>query len=151
MKKKTASALSSLGSRPSLGPLEAQVMEIVWSKGEVTIRDIYDTVRKKRDLAYTTVMTVVHNLHKKGLLNQRKDGNAHFYTAHQSRSQFVRSRVAEALDALLEDFTEPAMAHLAERLSKTDSTQLDELAKIITERRAQEKKDTPSSPGDNDV
>ena len=139
MSKKGTSNLSSLGSKPPLGPLESQIMEIIWNKGEVTIRDIYDILRKQRDFAYTTIMTVVHNLYRKGLLSQRKDGNAHFYTANQSRSQFIRSRVAEALDALLEDFTEPAMAHLAERLSKTDATQLDELEKIIAERRAQEK------------
>lgn len=140
MSKKPASKLLSLGSKPPLGPLEAQVMEIIWNQGEVTIRDIYDILRKQRDLAYTTVMTVVHNLYRKGLLSQRKDGNAHFYIASQGRSQFIRSRVAEALDALLEDFTEPAMAHLAERLSKTDATQLDELEKMIAERRAQERR-----------
>lgn len=140
MSKKLASNLSSLGSKPPLGPLEAQVMEIVWNKGEVTIRDVYDTLRKHRDLAYTTVMTVVHNLHRKDLLKQRKDGNTHFYTTNQSRSQFIHSRVAEMLDALLEDFTEPALAHLAERLSQSDAVQLDELEKMIAERRAQEKK-----------
>jgi predicted transcriptional regulator len=140
MSKKPTSKLLSLGSKPPLGPLEAQIMEIIWSKGEVTIRDIFDTLRKQRDFAYTTIMTVVHNLYRKGFLNQRKDGNTHFYTASQSRSQFVRSRVAEALDALLEDFTEPALAHLAERLTKKDATQLDELEKMIAERRAQEKK-----------
>ena len=140
MSKIKPSNLSSLGSKPPLGPLESQVMEIIWSKGEVTIRDIYDILRKQRDLAYTTIMTVVHNLYRKGLLSQRKDGNTHFYTANQSRSQFIRSKVAETLDALLEDFTEPALAHLAERLSKTDATQLDELEKLIAERRVQEKK-----------
>lgn len=141
MSKKSAPSLLSLGTKPPLGPLEAQVMEIVWSAGEVTIRDIYDTVRKQRDLAYTTVMTVVHNLHKKDILKQRVEGNTHFYAASQSRSQFVRSRVAEVLDALLEDFTEPALAHLADRLTKADAAQLDELEKMIAARRAQEKKD----------
>jgi predicted transcriptional regulator len=92
MSKKTTSNLSSLGSKPPLGPLESQIMEIIWNKGEVTIRDIYDVLRKQRDLAYTTIMTVVHNLYRKGLLSQHKDGNAHFYTANQSRSQFIRSR-----------------------------------------------------------
>src|SRR5574341_2431228 len=120
MSKKSGAFLSSLGSKPPLGPLEAQVMEVVWSQGEVTIRDIYDTLRKQRDLAYTTVMTGVHNLHRKDVLSQRKDGNTHYYTASQSRPEFVRSRVAEMLDAILEDFTEPALAHLVERLSKTD-------------------------------
>lgn len=139
MHKKLAADLSSLGTRPPLGPLEAQVMEVVWSKGEVTIRDVYDVLRERRDLAYTTVMTVVHNLHRKGLLSQRQDGNTHLYTASQDRAQFVSSRVGEALDALLEDFTEPALAHLAERLARRDPDQMTELAKMIAERREQAK------------
>lgn len=139
MSKKPTPHLTALGSKPPLGPLEAQVMEIIWSKGEVAVRDIHETLRKQRDLAYTTVMTVVHNLHRKGLLNQRKEGNAHFYTARQNRTQFIRSRVGELLDAMLEDFTEPALSHLVERLSKTDADKLDELERIIAERRAQDK------------
>ncbi len=141
MGRNTVGKLSSLGTKPSLGPLETQVMEIIWNNDEVTIRDVYDTLRQERDLAYTTIMTVVHNLHHKGLLRQRVDGNTHYYTASQSRSQFVSSRVGELLDILLEDFTEPAVAHLVERFSKTDSAQLAELERIIAERRKVQKKE----------
>lgn len=115
-------------------------MEIAWKRGEVTVRDVYDTLRQKRDLAYTTVMTVVHNLRRKGLLAQRVEGNTHFFTTVQSRSQFVSSRVGELLDSLLESFTEPVMTHLLERFSKADPEQLAELERLIAERRAQGKK-----------
>ncbi len=60
--------LSALGARPALGPLEAQLLEIVCEQGRVTVRDVYSILREPRDLAYTTVMTVLHNLHCKGLL-----------------------------------------------------------------------------------
>jgi len=138
---KRIAKLSSLGSRPTLGPLESQVMEVIWKQGEVTIRDVYDFIRQQRDLAYTTVMTVVHNLHRKGILKQRLDGKTHYYMAVQSRSQFVESKVGELLDALLEDFTEPALAHLINRLSKTDNEKLIALEHLLAERRAQAKRE----------
>ena len=140
MTKKTGNALSSLGNRPALGPLEAEIMEIAWERGEVTVRDVYDTLRHERDLAYTTVMTVVHNLHRKGMLAQRVDGKTHFFMAVQSRSQFVSARVGELLDSLLESFTEPVIAHLTEHISKTDPERLAELERLIAEHRAQGKK-----------
>src|SRR5574337_309908 len=101
-KSDTTADLTSLGSRPALGPLEAQIMEVVWERGEVTVRDVYDVLRQQRDLAYTTVMTVMHNLHRKGLLSQRSEGNAHVYSPYQSRGEFIRAKVGELLDALLE-------------------------------------------------
>ncbi len=113
-------------------------MEVVWDRGEVTVRDVYETLRHRRDLAYTTVMTVMHNLHRKGLLIQRSEGQAHIYRARQSRSEFVRSKVGEVLDALLENFSEPALAHFVERLRQADPERLAELERLIAERRARE-------------
>lgn len=136
--RKAAGKLSLLSTKPSLGPLETQIMEIIWKQDEVTIRVVYDALRQKRDLAYTTVMTVVHNLHRKGLLSQRMDGKTHYYAATESQSQFIRSRVGELLDILLEHFTEPAVAHLVERLSEVDFAQLTELEHTLAERRKEQ-------------
>ncbi len=130
--------LTALRSRPALGPLEAQVMEIVWEQGEVTVRDVYDILRQKRDLAYTTVMTVMHNLQRKGLLTRRSEGQAHVFAARQSRMEFIRAKVGETLDALLEDFSEPALAHFVDHLSQVDPDQLAQLERLIAERRASE-------------
>lgn len=138
MPKKAAPDSSSLGSRLGLGPLEAQVIEHFWAHGEVTIRDVYDALRQERDLAYTTVMTVVHNLHRKGLLHQRIEGNTHYFTAAQTKAEFIKSRVGDLLDALLDDFSEPTMSHLVERIQQADADRLDELERLIAERRAGE-------------
>jgi predicted transcriptional regulator len=116
-------------------------MEVIWKQGEVTVREVYDSIRQQRDLAYTTVMTVVHNLHRKGILKQRLDGRTHYYTASQSRKQFVESRVGELLDVLLENFTEPVMAHLVSRLGKTDEEELAALERLLMERRARARGD----------
>lgn len=139
MPKKTSPDPASLGARLGLGSLEAQVMEIIWVQGDVIIRDVYDALRQERDLAYTTVMSVVHNLHRKGLLNQRIEGNTHFYTAVQTKTQFIQSKVGDLLDALLEDFSEPTMTHLIERIRQADAARLAELERLISERRAQER------------
>jgi len=136
MPKKATPDSSSLSSRLGLGPLEAQVIEFVWAHGEVTIRDVYDALRQEHDLAYTTVMTVVHNLHRKGLLHQRIEGNTHFYTATQTKTEFIKSKVGDLLDALLDDFSEPTMSHLVERIQQADEHRLAELERLIAERRA---------------
>ncbi len=138
-KKDRPTTLAALGSRPVLGPLEAQIMEIVWDREEVTVRDVYDVMRRQRDLAYTTVMTVMQNLHRKGLLEKRSEGQANVYTARQSRTEFVRSKVGELLDALLENFSEPALAHFVDRIRKADPDQLAELERMIAEQRARER------------
>jgi predicted transcriptional regulator len=138
-KKQTHSALAALGSRPALGPLEAQVMEIVWERGDVTVRDVYDVVRQQRDLAYTTVMTVMQNLHRKGLLEKRSEGQANVFAARQSRTEFVRAKVGDLLDALLENFSEPALAHFMDRMRQADPAQLAELERMIAEKRAHER------------
>jgi len=119
-----------------LGPLEARVMEVVWSRGDpVTVRDVYEILRRENDIAYTTVMTILSNLHKKGLLKRTQDGQAYVYTATQSKAEFVQSKVATLLDTLLERFSEPALAHLMKRIEKSDPERLAELERIVAERR----------------
>ncbi|MDX6709384.1 MAG: hypothetical protein QOH96_400, partial [Blastocatellia bacterium] len=61
-------------------------MEEVWRSREVSVRDIYRTFEER--MAYTTLMTTLDRLHKKGLLDRRKDGRAFIYTASVSPSEF---------------------------------------------------------------
>jgi len=119
-----------------LGPLEARVMEVVWSRGDpVTVRDVYETLRRENEIAYTTVMTILGNLHKKSLLKRTQDGQAYVYTATQSKAEFVQSKVGNLVDTLLERFSEPALAHLIKRIEKADPERLAELERIVAERR----------------
>src|SRR5258708_20611413 len=83
----------------ALGRLEAVVMQILWDQGENSVRDVIRRLR--RPLAYTTVMTTLDRLFKKGLLNRRKRERAFFYSPRMTPEQWESRRVNELLDDLL--------------------------------------------------
>ncbi len=125
---------------PELGPLERQVMELIWqwrqSKGEISVRDVYLAFEER--LAYTTLMTTLDRLHKKGLLERRKDGRAFLYSSRLSPQEFERSVARDVIDTLLgrgaED-VEPMLACIVEAVSEHDRALLDELDRLIKEKR----------------
>lgn len=83
-----------------LGNLERDVMELVWAApGPVTVREIHETLAAERDLAYTTVMTVLDRLAKKSVVNRVRDGRAYRYQAAAGKDQLVADLMREALDA----------------------------------------------------
>lgn len=80
------------------GDLEAVIMHMVWDRrGPVTVRELFDELRHDRDIAYTTVMSTMDNLHRKGWLARAKDGKAYRYTATASREEYSARLMREAL------------------------------------------------------
>lgn len=118
-----------------LGDLEADVMKIVWKDQSVTVRDVYEKLRLEKKLAYTTVMTIMTRLAEKGLLNKEPQGNAYIYSPTVSEADFAKMVVSEVLDGLLEEFAEPAISHMVDKLGAEDEEKLSQLEKIIKERR----------------
>ena len=81
------------------GDLEAVIMTRVWDRdGPATVRDLVDELQRERPIAYTTVMTTMDNLHRKGWLARVKDGKAYLYTATASRAEYSARLMREALD-----------------------------------------------------
>jgi predicted transcriptional regulator len=81
-----------------LGQLEASVMERIWSRSRpVLVRDVVEDLQHDRAIAYTTVMTVMDNLHRKGLLRRVRSGRAYEYTAAKSREQHTADLMEEVL------------------------------------------------------
>lgn len=117
--------LTLLNLNRALGPLEAEVIEVVWRQGEATVREVHREFLNRRDIAYTTVLTVLRNLTRKGLLSRRREGRAYVYAATVSKEEFTRARVAHIVDLLLEEFREPALARFQEwvggRLQRRES------------------------------
>lgn len=72
-----------------LTPGEFELMEILWPLGEASVKDVWEKVNPDRGLAYTTVMTVLEKMHRKGFLSQRKKGKAYLYSAVFSRDQVL--------------------------------------------------------------
>ena len=124
-----------MGYKKVLGDLEAEVMKIVWKADRVTVRDVYEKLRPEKNLAYTTIMTIMSRLAEKGLLKREPQGNAYVYSPTISESDFAKQVVSEVLDGLLEEFSEPAISHMVDKLGAEDAVKLDKLEQIIKERR----------------
>ncbi|KIQ19027.1 transcriptional regulator [Rhodococcus sp. Leaf7] len=81
-----------------LGDLERAVMEHLWSSSEPqTVRQVHEALAEKRELAYTTVMTVLQRLAKKKLVTQQRDDRAHRYAPVHGREELVASLMVDAL------------------------------------------------------
>jgi predicted transcriptional regulator len=123
------------GLRKILGDLEADVMEAIWARGRATVHDVHDRLAADRELAYTTVMTVMSRLADKGLLEKWKDGAAYVYVPAASKEEFTRRTVGTVLSELLDDFTAPAMSQFVELVGEQDGAAIEALAKAIEEKR----------------
>jgi predicted transcriptional regulator len=121
-----------------LGPLEQDVMDVVWRLGDATVRDVHDDLAAQRTIAYTTVMTTMTRLATKGLLIRDTNGLAHRYRAAVSRDRYGRSAVGDVLSWLLERYPEPAASYLADVVDEVDSVTLDKLRAAVERRRSQE-------------
>ncbi len=111
------------GLRKVLGDLEADIMESVWRRepdARVTVRDVLADLQGVRDSAYTTVMTVMGVLVKKGLLRSEKKGLAHHYQATCTEAEFTDTVVGRVVRELLADFAGPTLAHLSQAFDPAD-------------------------------
>jgi predicted transcriptional regulator len=116
--------------QPTLTGQELEIMKIVWDLGPATVRDVYETLLKRRKIAYTTVMTMMKILEEKQYLKKTQEERAHVYQAAQPKNLVVRGMVREFLDRVFNGAAEPLLVHLVEdrRLSEKD---LEELARTI--------------------
>jgi len=100
----------------ALGSLEKEIMDILWSSEDESVREVYLRLKKTRTVAYTTVMTIMMRLSKKGYLKRKKQGNAYIYTAKKTKSQAVKDLVKYAFKNLTEEFGEVALAAFADEV-----------------------------------
>jgi predicted transcriptional regulator len=120
----------------SLGALEREVLAVVWDHGDTTVRDACDRLRSP--MAYTTVMTTMDRLYKKGLLGRRKSGRAFVYHAVATRDELEGAVAAEIVQSLLqsnETSPLPILSSLVDAVSDRDRALLDELERLIREKR----------------
>lgn len=120
----------------SLGRLEFELMQILWSRGESNVRDVVQKL--DRPLAYTTVMTTLDRLYKKGLLDRHMPERAFLYSPRLSRQEWERTR-AESLVADFLDGPRPSrdllLSSFLDAVGEHDALLLDELEKKIRRKR----------------
>lgn len=120
-----------------LGPLERDVLNQVWQRDEVSVRDVYLAFEKH--IAYTTLMTTLDRLFKKRLLDRRKEGRAFLYSSKVTAEELEMGIKEDLIDGLLGREThgvEPVLACIVDAISERDVELLDELDRLIKEKRA---------------
>jgi len=119
----------------SLGVLERDVMGIAWKGGEINVRTACEQLASP--VAYTTVMTTMDRLFKKGLLARRKVGRAFLYRATVSEKELEGAVASELVTSLLDRNGQalPLLSTLVDAVSDRDRALLDELERLVREKR----------------
>ena len=108
---------------PELHELEEEVMEEVWRHDEICVREVTRALNEQTDKprAYTTYMTIMSRLDRKGLLARRREGKTDFYRALYTRADYADLRAGAEIDSIVDQFGEVALAHIARQMTQLDA------------------------------
>ena len=124
------------GQQLLLGPLEIEVMEVLWAGDECSVRDVVEHLDRK--LAYTTVMTTLDRLFKKGLLDRQKSERAFLYTPRLTHLDWERQRAGDLVAGLLavsQPSRELLLSSLVDAVGQHDAALLEQLEEKIRRKR----------------
>jgi predicted transcriptional regulator len=117
---------------PALGAQELAIMKVVWRLKDVSVREVYETLRERRPVAYTTVMTMMNTLETKGYLKKELDGRAFRYRPAVPERRVVTKMVKEFVERVFDGSTAPLLAHLVTSTELSDEER-EELRRLIDE------------------
>jgi predicted transcriptional regulator len=125
-----------------LGPLEQELLSALWMRGSATVREMIDAGGIK--LAYTTVMTTLDRLYKKQLLNRAAEGRAFRYSPRYTQEELEKAAVGETIRQLLGSGEAAALplSYLVEAVSEHDAGLLDDLQRLLDEKRRELRSET---------
>lgn len=109
-------------------------MKIVWTRQNATVRDVYETLREQRQIAYTTVMTMMKILEKKKFLKKTQKDRAYVYQPTRPRDQVLKTMVQEFVSRVFDGAAEPLLVHLVKdrHLSEKD---IQQITRMIQEKK----------------
>jgi len=93
---------------------ELEIMKVVWDRGNVTVRDVYESLLERRKVAYTTVMTMMKILEDKGHLKKRGGEKAYVYSAAEAKHKVLAGMVREFVGRVFNGSAKPLLVHLVE-------------------------------------
>jgi predicted transcriptional regulator len=105
---------------------ELEIMHVIWGLEQATVRDVYEALRERRKIAYTSVMTVMKILEQKGYLKKKQEDRAYVYRPARPRAQVLQSMVRDFVDRVFQGAAKPLLVHLVEdsRLSPQDVVEI---------------------------
>lgn len=95
-------------------------MKVVWRLESATVRDVYEALREKRDIAYTTVLTMMKVLEQKGYVRKTRSERAHVYRPARPRQQVIGAMVREFVDRVFDGASRPMLLHLVKETRLSD-------------------------------
>ena len=107
-------------------------MKVVWRLKDVSVREVYETLRERRTVAYTTVMTMMNTLEAKGYLKKTLDGRAFRYRAAIQEQRVVNAMVRDFVERVFDGSSAPLLAHLVTSSDLSDAER-EELRRLIDE------------------
>jgi len=121
---------------PALHELESEVMEELWASGETSVRTVMEALNQvaTKVRAYTTYMTVMARLHRKGLLDRRREGKTDFYRPALSREEYLERRARSEVESLVNEYGDLALTHFARQMSQIDPKRLRALQRLAGKR-----------------
>ena len=125
----------------TLGPLERKVLDATWRLGRANVRGVVDKLEGV--FAYTTIMTTLDRLYKKGYLDREMQGRAFLYSPRVTQEEMQIGILGDVIAGLLDGATrsvEPVLASIVDSVGDTDRKLLDELERLVKEKKASIKK-----------
>lgn len=119
----------------SLGPLEEEILDLVWAIDSATAREVFERLAPGGERAYTTFMTTLDRLFKKGLLRREKDGLAWRYAAAVTRDALAQKRVDALAARIVAQHGDAGLAAFVDAAAAADGPLLDRLEELIRARR----------------
>src|ERR1700759_4099831 len=107
---------------PPLHELEAEVMEELWKSGEAPVRAVMAALNKgtPKKRAYTTYMTIMARLHKKGMLTRRREGKTDFYAPSRDRERYMALRARAQVEDLVAQYGDVALSNFAQQMASLE-------------------------------
>ena len=109
---------------------ELEIMKVIWRVGQATVRDVYDDMKARRTIAYTSVQTMMNILEAKGHLRKQPGDRAQVYTPVRPQQQVVKSMVREFVDRVFDGSARPLLVHLLKEKGLTERERR-ELQKLL--------------------
>ena len=116
-----------------LGNLQHAILRVLWSEGEASVAQITEALREERDLALTTIATMLTKMEKRGLVSHKSEGRQFLYKARVSERSVQRSMVSDLTTRLFGGDVTALVSHLLEE-QEIDAGELDRLKAMIAER-----------------
>jgi BlaI family penicillinase repressor len=109
---------------------ELEIMKVIWERGEATVRDVVAALSEQRQIAYTTVMTMMNILEQKGHLKKRQVDRAYIYKPAHAQEQVIGSMVRDFVDRVFNGSAAPLLVHLVDDKKLTEK-ELNEIREIV--------------------